>query len=93
MSQKPGFLSQNAGLRDAPRPYVRGSGTRQLFAPSPESLMSRRQLSLVVVTIASLIVTACASPTAPQAAPKPGAPSFDATADSLARIGTLDSHG
>jgi len=55
--------------------------------------MSRRQLSLVVVTIASLIVTACASPTAPQAAPKAGKASFDATADSLARIGTLDSHG
>jgi hypothetical protein len=91
MSQKPGFLSQNAGLRDAPRPYVRGSGTRQLFAPSLESLMSRRQLSLVVVTIASLIVTACASPTAPQAAPKAGKASFDATTDSTGRIGTLGS--
>ena len=77
MSQKPGFLSQNAGLRDAPRPYVRGSGTRQL--------------SLVVVTIASLIVAACASPTAPQAAPKAGKASFDATTDSTGRIGTLGS--
>jgi uncharacterized lipoprotein YajG len=55
--------------------------------------MSRRQLSLVVVTIASLIVTACASPTAPQASPKAGAPSFDAVEDSLARIGTTESHG
>jgi hypothetical protein len=53
--------------------------------------MSRRQLSLVVVTIASLIVTACASPTAPQASPKAGAPRFDAAADSAARIGTLGS--
>jgi uncharacterized lipoprotein YajG len=65
----------------------------QLFALTPESLMSRRQLSLVVVTIASLIVTACAAPTAPQASPKAGAPSFDAVADSLARIGTTESHG
>jgi hypothetical protein len=55
--------------------------------------MSRRQLSLVVVTIASLIVTACASPTAPQASPKAGTPSFDATTDSLGRIGTTESHG
>jgi hypothetical protein len=55
--------------------------------------MSRRQLSLVIVTIASLIVTACASPTAPQASPKAGAPSFDALSDSLARIGVPDSHG
>jgi hypothetical protein len=48
--------------------------------------MSRRQLSLLVVTIASLIVTACASPTAPQASPKkPTAPRYD--------IGVPDSHG
>jgi hypothetical protein len=53
--------------------------------------MSRRQLSLVVVTIASLVVTACASPTAPVSSPKPGAASHDATTDSLGRIGTLGS--
>jgi hypothetical protein len=55
--------------------------------------MSRRQLSLVVVTIASLIVTACASPTAPQASPKAGTPRFDTAPDTSGRIGTLDSHG
>jgi hypothetical protein len=55
--------------------------------------MSRRQLSLVVVTIASLIVTACASPTAPQASPKVNAPSFDVAPDTTGRIGVPDSHG
>jgi hypothetical protein len=55
--------------------------------------MSRRQLSLVVVTIASLIVTACAAPTAPQGSLKAGAPTFDAASDSASRIGTMDSHG
>src|SRR2546423_10181727 len=97
MSQKPGFLSQNAGLRDAPRPYVRGSGTRQLFAPSPESLMSRRQQSLVVLTIASLVLTACGtSPTAPRqdASVKAGAQRFDALPDSTPeRLGTTGSGG
>jgi hypothetical protein len=35
--------------------------------PEPESLMSRRQLSLVVLALASLVATACGtSPTAPQ---------------------------
>jgi uncharacterized lipoprotein YajG len=55
--------------------------------------MSRRQLSLVVVTIASLMVTACASPTAPQASPKVGAPSFDAATDTTGRIGVPVSDG
>jgi hypothetical protein len=59
----------------------------QLFAPSPESLMSRRQLSFVVLTIASLIVTACgSSPTAPQRATQPTAPQLD-----TAPIGTVGS--
>jgi hypothetical protein len=53
--------------------------------------MSRRQLSLVVVTIASLIVTACAAPTAPQGSLKAGAARFDADSDSTSRIGTLGS--
>jgi hypothetical protein len=53
--------------------------------------MSRRQLSLVVVTIASLIVTACATPTAPQASPKVGAPRF--ITDSVPRIGVPVSDG
>jgi hypothetical protein len=40
--------------------------------PEPESLMSRRQLTLVVLTLASMIATACGtSPTAPRGdAPK-----------------------
>jgi len=32
MSQNAGFLSQNAGLRDAPRPYVRDSHSNSLSA-------------------------------------------------------------
>jgi hypothetical protein len=37
------------------------------FYPLPESLMSRRQLTLVLVTIASMVATACGtSPTAPR---------------------------
>lgn len=32
MSQNAGFLSQNAGLRDVPRPYVRGSRSTSPFA-------------------------------------------------------------
>jgi hypothetical protein len=49
--------------------------------------MSRRQLSFVVVTIASLLVTACGySPTAPQRATQPTAPRLD-----TAPIGTLGS--
>jgi hypothetical protein len=68
-------------------PTFGGSGSRQLFAPSPESPMSRRQLSLVVVTIASLLVTACgSSPTAPQRATQPTAPQLD-----TAPIGTVGS--
>jgi hypothetical protein len=55
--------------------------------------MSRRQLSLVVVTIASLIVTACASPTAPQASPKAGAPQFNTAPDTIPRIGVPVSDG
>jgi hypothetical protein len=61
VSQKPGFLSQNAGLRDASRPYVRSIGTYQTFIHSPESPMSRRRL--VLVALASLVVSACASST------------------------------
>jgi outer membrane biogenesis lipoprotein LolB len=53
--------------------------------------MSRRQLSLVVVTIASLIVTACASPTAPQPSAKAGAAHYDTAPDTTGRIGTLGS--
>jgi hypothetical protein len=35
--------------------------------PEPESLMSRRQLTLVVLTLASVVATACGtSPTAPK---------------------------
>jgi hypothetical protein len=43
-----------------------------LLLPEPESLMSRRQLTLVVLTLASMIATACGtSPTAPRGdAPK-----------------------
>ena len=67
VSQKPGFLSQNAGLRDAPRPYVRETAVRQLFVPTPESPMSRRHLTFVVVAIASLAISACnSSPTGPR---------------------------
>jgi hypothetical protein len=61
VSQKPGFLSQNAGLRDVPRPYVRSIGNYQTFVHSPESPMSRRRLALVA--LASLVVSACASST------------------------------
>ena len=91
VSQKPGFLSQNAGLRDAPRPYVRSIGSRQPFVPSPESPMSRRHLSFVLVAIASLVVSACsASPTGP----RPTAPSHTLTAaDSTPRIGVIGSGG
>jgi len=36
-------------------------------SPGPESLMSRRQLTLVVLTLASLVATACgASPMEPR---------------------------
>jgi len=93
VSQKPGFLSQNAGLRDAPRPYVRSIGLRQLFLPPPESLMSRRHLSLVVVAIASLVISACnASPTGP----RPTTPSHDEITpptDTTGRIGYIGSNG
>jgi hypothetical protein len=41
--------------------------SRQLFPPAPESPMPRRHLTLVVVAIASLVVSACgSSPTAPR---------------------------
>jgi hypothetical protein len=56
--------------------------------------MSRRQLSLVVVTITSLILTACGtSPTAPRQV-KAGAPQLDvapAAAPVVPAIGTLGS--
>jgi len=52
--------------------------------------MSRRHLTLVVVAIASLVVSACsASSTGPQ----PTAPNRDAAADSIARIVTTGSSG
>jgi len=59
-------LSQNAGLRDSPRPYVRLAVPPNPF-PEPESPMSRRQLTIVVLTLAtSLVATACGTaPTAP----------------------------
>jgi hypothetical protein len=67
MSQNAGFLSQNAGLRDASRPYVRGSRSISSSAPILESPMSRRHLTLVLVAFASLVITACGvSPTAPR---------------------------
>jgi hypothetical protein len=66
LAQKPGFLSQNAGLRIAPRPYP-SHVTRHESPTLPESSMSRRQISLVVIAIASLVVSACGtSPTAPR---------------------------
>lgn len=55
--------------------------------------MSRRQLSLVAVTIASLVLTACGtSPTAPQPVSpiKAAAPQLDAT-DAAPTIGTVGS--
>jgi hypothetical protein len=55
--------------------------------------MSRRHLSLLVVAIASLVVSACnAAPTGP----RPTAPAHDditAPTDSTARIGTTGSNG
>ena len=55
--------------------------------------MSRRHLSLVVVAIASLVISACnASPTGP----RPTAPNHDditAPADSTGRIGYIGSNG
>jgi hypothetical protein len=52
--------------------------------------MSRRHLTLVVVAIASLVVSACGtSPTGP----RPTAPSFEAGVDTLPRIGTSGSNG
>jgi hypothetical protein len=55
--------------------------------------MSRRHLSLVVVAIASLVISACsASPTGP----RPATPSHDnitAPADSAGRIGYIGSNG
>jgi hypothetical protein len=59
VSQKPGFLSQNAGLRDAPRPYVRRQSIQPTVSPNPELLMSRRHLTLLLVAIASFAVSAC----------------------------------
>lgn len=52
--------------------------------------MSRRQLTLVVVAIASLVVSACSSAST---GPQPTTPNRDAAADSIARIGTSGSHG
>jgi hypothetical protein len=53
--------------------------------------MSRRHLTFVVVAVASLVVGACASPTAPSAASAHG-PRFDGLADSSATIiGTMGS--
>jgi hypothetical protein len=55
--------------------------------------MSRRHLTLVVVAIASLVVSACnSSPTGP----RPVAPTHDtftSPADSASRIGTIGSSG
>ena len=55
--------------------------------------MSRRQLSLVVVTIASLVISACnGSPTGP----RPAAPSHDSITnppDTTGRIGYIGSNG
>ncbi len=54
--------------------------------------MSRRQLSLLVVAIASLVVSACnASPTGP----RPTAPVHDeiTPTDTTSRIGTMGSNG
>jgi hypothetical protein len=67
LAQKPGFLSQNAGLRIAPRPYVREVVPHEPFLSLSESPMSRRQISLLVIAIASFVVSACGtSPTAPR---------------------------
>lgn len=55
--------------------------------------MSRRQLSLLIVAIASLVVSACnASPTGP----RPTAPAHDeitTPTDTTSRIGTMGSNG
>ena len=55
--------------------------------------MSRRHLTLAVVAIASLVISACSSsPTGPQ----PSAPTHDgitAPADTSSRIGSIGSNG
>jgi hypothetical protein len=56
------FTRRTATLRSQ-RSFTPAENT----SPNPESSMSRRQLSLVVVAIASLVVSACgSSPTAPR---------------------------
>jgi hypothetical protein len=64
------------------------------FFPHRSRLMSRRHLSLVVVAIASLVISACnASPTGPQ----PTTPNHDTItnppADTTGRIGYGGSNG
>jgi uncharacterized lipoprotein YajG len=59
--------------------------------------MSRRHLSLLVVAIASLVVSACsAAPTGPSMSAPAAAPAHDdapAPSDSTGRIGTTGSNG